>query len=284
MDACRSRVADSRPSGGRPGSVTLEITTLNKTDFCLNNLRILRTAPRGAGARQGSPRSLTRAPKRWPKPRASPRSRAALGGKLRIIDQDNLGGSGGFARGMYEAVENGSDYVLLLDDDVVIEPESIIRLVHLRGPLQEAHHRRRAHVRPLRPDRPAHLWRDGQPVPLRAGAAPPGPGAAATTSRSANLRQTAVDAPACRRRLQRLVDVPDPHRRSSARSACPCPSSSSGTTPSTGCARRPRVTTPFRCRVRQSGMCPGSTRTTWSAGRPTSTPGTGSSRPAAQPL
>ena len=30
---------------------------------------------------------------------------------------------------MYEAVENGSDYVLLMDDDVVVEPESISRLL-----------------------------------------------------------------------------------------------------------------------------------------------------------
>ena len=39
---------------------------------------------------------------------------------------------------MYEAVENGSDYALLLDDDVVVEPESIVRLLtfadHCRKP------------------------------------------------------------------------------------------------------------------------------------------------------
>ena len=30
---------------------------------------------------------------------------------------------------MFEAVNNGSDYVLLLDDDVIVEPESILRMV-----------------------------------------------------------------------------------------------------------------------------------------------------------
>ena len=39
---------------------------------------------------------------------------------------------------MYEAVENGSDYALLLDDDIVVEPESIVRLLtfadHCRKP------------------------------------------------------------------------------------------------------------------------------------------------------
>ena len=52
-----------------------------------------------------------------------------LDGKFRIINQGNLGGSGGFSRGMFEAVNNGSDYVLLLDDDVIVEPESILRMV-----------------------------------------------------------------------------------------------------------------------------------------------------------
>ena len=36
----RRRRADSQP-----GIVTLEITTLNKTDFCINNLRILAENP-----------------------------------------------------------------------------------------------------------------------------------------------------------------------------------------------------------------------------------------------
>ena len=49
-------------------------------------------------------------------------------GKIDIVRQPNLGGSGGFARGMYEAAYNGSsDYVLLLDDDVLVEPEGILR-------------------------------------------------------------------------------------------------------------------------------------------------------------
>ena len=53
---------------------------------------------------------------------------AAAGGKVDILRQPNLGGSGGFARGMYEAAYGGtSDYVLLLDDDVLVEPEGILR-------------------------------------------------------------------------------------------------------------------------------------------------------------
>lgn len=50
-----------------------------------------------------------------------------LGGLLRVEEQGNLGGSGGFSRGMAEAVVNGSEYVVLLDDDVRVDPEGICR-------------------------------------------------------------------------------------------------------------------------------------------------------------
>ena len=51
-----------------------------------------------------------------------------LGDALRVIKQGNLGGSGGFSRAMDETVSAGvSDYLLLLDDDVVVEPEGILR-------------------------------------------------------------------------------------------------------------------------------------------------------------
>ncbi len=43
----------------------------------------------------------------------------ALGDRLRIIEQGNIGGSGGFARAQYEGLKAGrSKYVLMLDDDV----------------------------------------------------------------------------------------------------------------------------------------------------------------------
>ncbi|HYS38431.1 MAG TPA: glycosyltransferase [Pseudonocardiaceae bacterium] len=53
---------------------------------------------------------------------------AALGDRLRIIDQANMGGSGGYARGMYETLTTTEcDHVLLMDDDVVVEPDAILR-------------------------------------------------------------------------------------------------------------------------------------------------------------
>ncbi|WP_346619987.1 glycosyltransferase [Blastococcus montanus] len=54
---------------------------------------------------------------------------AALGDRLLLVEQPNLGGSGGFSRTMHEAL-NSTDatHHILLDDDVQLEPDSIARL------------------------------------------------------------------------------------------------------------------------------------------------------------
>src|SRR5262249_46058183 len=53
-----------------------------------------------------------------------------LGDRLQVIEQGNLGGSGGFARQMDETVRAGrSDYLLIMDDDVQFDPEGILRAV-----------------------------------------------------------------------------------------------------------------------------------------------------------
>ena len=52
----------------------------------------------------------------------------ALGDRLRIFDQGNLGGSGGYSRILYEALRlTDSPYILYMDDDIMIEPDSILR-------------------------------------------------------------------------------------------------------------------------------------------------------------
>lgn len=112
----------------RAGQVTLEITTMNKPDFCLNNARIL-SENLDVLTNVKEILIVDQGTQKVEEQEGFAEVRDALGGKLRIINQANLGGSGGFARGMYEAVDNGSDYVLLLDDDIVVEPESIARLL-----------------------------------------------------------------------------------------------------------------------------------------------------------
>jgi len=63
-----------------------------------------------------------------------PTAAESLGDLLHVIDQGNLGGSGGYARGQLEALKradagSGATYMMCLDDDVVLEPEGIIRAV-----------------------------------------------------------------------------------------------------------------------------------------------------------
>ncbi|WP_051766883.1 glycosyltransferase [Saccharothrix syringae] len=53
---------------------------------------------------------------------------AGLGDRLEVVEQDNLGGSGGFTRGMFEAIEHtDADQVMLMDDDIRLEPEAVLR-------------------------------------------------------------------------------------------------------------------------------------------------------------
>lgn len=121
------------PSSSRGAEqATIQITTMDKPDFCLANIRLLAEHPEALELAkevivvdQGT-RKVADEP-------GFADVAAQIGTKLRIINQANLGGSGGFARGMYESVENGSDYVLLLDDDVVLEPESILRMMAFSG-------------------------------------------------------------------------------------------------------------------------------------------------------
>nr|WP_263254457.1 glycosyltransferase [Saccharopolyspora rosea] len=51
-----------------------------------------------------------------------------IGDKLQVIEQANLGGSGGFTRVMYEGVYNSdADQVMVIDDDIALEPDGVLR-------------------------------------------------------------------------------------------------------------------------------------------------------------
>ncbi|QYF73845.1 glycosyltransferase [Cryobacterium sp. PAMC25264] len=112
---------------GPERTLTIAITTLNRTAYCLE---LLATIATDADVLAGLDQILV-VDQGTDKIREHARYAevdAALGGRLRVIDQVNAGGSGGFSRGMLETVAAGtSDYVMLLDDDVVVEPESIRR-------------------------------------------------------------------------------------------------------------------------------------------------------------
>ncbi|WP_246954734.1 glycosyltransferase [Brachybacterium sp. Marseille-Q7125] len=112
------------------GTVSLAMTTMNKVSYALDNVEQISKDARLREildvmyvVDQGSDR-LSDHPERLDE------MQAAMGDQLEVIEQGNIGGSGGFSRGMYEASTNGrSTYVVNLDDDIVIEPESLSRLV-----------------------------------------------------------------------------------------------------------------------------------------------------------
>jgi galactofuranosylgalactofuranosylrhamnosyl-N-acetylglucosaminyl-diphospho-decaprenol beta-1,5/1,6-galactofuranosyltransferase len=58
---------------------------------------------------------------------------ARAGDRLRLVEQNNCGGAGGFTRGLLEAEAGGAGHVLLMDDDAVAEPESVLRAAAFLG-------------------------------------------------------------------------------------------------------------------------------------------------------
>ncbi len=58
-------------------------------------------------------------------------AKAFSDGNITVLSNPNVGGSGGFARGMMEALDYGATHVLLMDDDVRVFPESFIRTRNL---------------------------------------------------------------------------------------------------------------------------------------------------------
>ncbi|EHF01585.1 hypothetical protein HMPREF1008_01209 [Olsenella sp. oral taxon 809 str. F0356] len=61
--------------------------------------------------------------------------------RVRVHPNDNVGGSGGYARGMIEALGQRpkATHVILMDDDVLISPESILRTYNLLRIVSDDH-------------------------------------------------------------------------------------------------------------------------------------------------
>ncbi|WP_430645960.1 glycosyltransferase [Agromyces sp. GXS1127] len=115
------------PDSGTPGGLTLGITTFNKPDYCVRTLETLAADPELLA--ELSMIFLTDQGTRLVQDQPGFDEVAArLGDKLTVLRQPNLGGSGGFSRAMAESLEvEGAGYVMLLDDDVSVESESILR-------------------------------------------------------------------------------------------------------------------------------------------------------------
>jgi len=110
------------------GTVDIAITTMNRPDFCAKLVAQL-----GDDALEpylDTVFVMEQGTQKMADSEFFPEAQKALGEKLVIIEQGNLGGSGGYARGQLESLKKGSaTYALMMDDDVVCEPEGVIRAV-----------------------------------------------------------------------------------------------------------------------------------------------------------
>ncbi len=126
-DAAWSVPVEARRGGD--GTLSIAITTFNRAPYCLNQLKAIA----GDANVRGRLDTIYCTDQGTDLVRDEPGFAAVekdLGSQLTYMRQRNMGGSGGFARGMYETVKAGkSDYTLLLDDDAISEPESIMRAV-----------------------------------------------------------------------------------------------------------------------------------------------------------
>jgi galactofuranosylgalactofuranosylrhamnosyl-N-acetylglucosaminyl-diphospho-decaprenol beta-1,5/1,6-galactofuranosyltransferase len=111
------------------GTVDIAITTMNRPDFCaellgqLGDDAELRPFLDTVFVMEQGTDKVTDSP-------SFAKAQGALGDLLRVIEQGNLGGSGGYARGQLESVRKGTaTYTMMMDDDVVCEPEGVIRAV-----------------------------------------------------------------------------------------------------------------------------------------------------------
>ncbi|MGB3371952.1 MAG: glycosyltransferase [Rhodococcus sp. (in: high G+C Gram-positive bacteria)] len=115
------------PEKLRPTSVV--ICTFNRADDCANTVAAMADDPIALHGvdnvyvvDQGTDQVQTRP--------LFQRVAAELGTKLVYITQPNLGGAGGFTRGLFEVQGKGGDpaNVVFMDDDVLCEPEAIVRM------------------------------------------------------------------------------------------------------------------------------------------------------------
>lgn len=116
------------PERLRPTAVT--ICTMNRADDCLTNLRVLagdltslETLDAIYVVDQGTDTVASR--------EGYAEVAKKLDDTLHYIQQPNLGGAGGFTRGLYEVAANTATEhanVLFMDDDVLLEPDIVVRL------------------------------------------------------------------------------------------------------------------------------------------------------------
>jgi galactofuranosylgalactofuranosylrhamnosyl-N-acetylglucosaminyl-diphospho-decaprenol beta-1,5/1,6-galactofuranosyltransferase len=114
----RARVAVGIPTFNRPSDCVNALATLTSDPLVDQVITAVIVSDQGTSKAKDHPDFAAAA--------------AALGNRLTIHDQPNLGGSGGYSRVMYEALKNTDcEQILFMDDDIRIEPDSILRALAL---------------------------------------------------------------------------------------------------------------------------------------------------------
>ncbi|QCQ93234.1 glycosyltransferase [Rhodococcus sp. SGAir0479] len=122
------RIEWSVEATAAPRPLAIAICTFNRADDCANTVAALASDTRVVErlsavyvVDQGTDPVEERALFRSVVP--------AFGDRLHYVRQPNLGGAGGFTRGLFEASASGDDTdVILMDDDILCEPEAVLRL------------------------------------------------------------------------------------------------------------------------------------------------------------
>jgi galactofuranosylgalactofuranosylrhamnosyl-N-acetylglucosaminyl-diphospho-decaprenol beta-1,5/1,6-galactofuranosyltransferase len=111
----RAAVAIGMPTFNRPADAVATLTAIGEDPLVLDAVVAVILPDQGTKKVRDQPGFAAAA--------------ARLGDRLRIIDQPNLGGSGGYARIMYEALAIDCEQILYMDDDIILEPDSVLRAV-----------------------------------------------------------------------------------------------------------------------------------------------------------
>ena len=113
----------------QPNSLAVAITTFDRHVACVRQLGVLAAAARDGGSLDGVLGRVVLVDQGTRPVAESVGFKAvldSLGERLTVIRQQNLGGSGGFTRGLHEGLkDSGITHVALLDDDALAQPEGL---------------------------------------------------------------------------------------------------------------------------------------------------------------
>ncbi|MBR2553228.1 MAG: glycosyltransferase [Aeriscardovia sp.] len=129
LSDCSWQVPLAQHNTDTPHTISLAITTFNRPTYCLNQLRVM-GQDANLHQRLDTIYCIDQGQDCVDQQPGFQDVATALGPSLSYFHQKNLGGSGGFARGMYETLIAHKSYAcMLLDDDAISEPESILRAI-----------------------------------------------------------------------------------------------------------------------------------------------------------